>query len=459
MDTPPVLPKPRGKKRNKIIIFGIALVVIAVIVMAIAFRHQTPPITVQTAKVTRRNITETVVANGKIYPVMQVHISPEVSGEITELPVHEGQHVKKGDLLLKINPDVYVAALNQSEASYESSVAAEAQSVANLEKAEADFERNAELFSNKLLDASDFIGFKVARDVAYAQLESATNQVQMSKAGVDSAQDSLDKTTITSPLDGTITVLNSQLGERVLGTVQNAGTEIMTISDLSEMEARVDIGEMDVVLIKPGQKATLDVDSFQEKKFSGTVTYVGSSSEGLDSSSTLGVSSSSGSSTGQSATQFQVRIRVNEADEFRPGMSVTAEIQTRSSTNALAVPIASVTTRVITNRPAMDPTMTNSVSTNEIAFTGSTTNAATGKKANDLTKPVDVVFVVEGNHVKAAPVKIGISDDDYWEITDGLKEGDEIVIGGYHAISRDLDDGKKIVKGSATQTTDSAPSP
>ena len=153
--------------------------------------------------------------------------------------------------------------------------------MANLEKAEADFTRNKELFKRKLLSESDYIGFKVARDVAQAQLESANDQVNVAKAAVDSAQDSLNKTTITSPLDGTVTTLNSQLGERVLGTVQNAGTDIMTISDLSEMEARVDIGEMDVVLLQTGQKAKLEVDSFKDKKFAGVVTAVANASKDM----------------------------------------------------------------------------------------------------------------------------------------------------------------------------------
>jgi HlyD family secretion protein len=315
------------------------------------------------------------------------------------------------------------------------------------------------LSNRKLLSDSDFIGFKVARDVAQAQLESANDQVNVAKASVDNAQDLLNKTTIASPLDGTITTLNSQLGERVLGTVQNAGTDIMIISDLSQIEARVDIGEMDVVLIQPGQKAKLDVDSFKDKKFTGAVTTVANSSEGLNASSAL---SSSSSSSSQSATQFQVRIRVNETEAFRPGMSVTAEIETRSHTNALAVPIASVTTRIVKSQTGSDPAKTNSTAansistnvtpTNALAVTGGGTNTAKGdKKAGDAQKPVEVVFVVEGEHVKAVPVKIGISDDNYWEITDGLTEGDEIVTGGYHAISHDLDDGKKIVIGAAVE--------
>jgi HlyD family secretion protein len=396
---------------------------------------------VQTEKVARRNITEIVVASGKIQPVVEVHISPEVSGEITALPVKEGQLVKKGDLLVKINPDVYIAALNQARAGYESSLASQDSATANLEKAEADYKRNEELFNRKLISDSDFIGFKVARDIAIAQLEGATNQVEMAQASVDSAQDSLDKTTIVSPVDGTITELNSQLGERVLGTVENAGTDIMTISDLNAMEARINVGEMDVVLIQPGQKAKLEVDSFHDKKFTGIVTDIVNSSGGTSSRS---LSSISPSGSSQDVTQFEVKIRVNEKEFFRPGMSVTANIETRYRTNAIAVPIASVTTRLPKekSKPA-DNSKTNSVPVNSIATAGSVTNS------DDKKGPVEVVFVVNSDHAKMVPVKIGISDDNYWEITDGLTGSEEIVTGNYRAISHDLEDGKKIKKGSA----------
>ncbi len=453
MEPPPILknptavPKPKRKSRGKLILFAGVVVIALALAMFFALHHREPAVTVQTEKVARHTITETVVANGKIYPVLQVHISPEVSGEIIELPVKEGQFVHKGDLLLKINPDLTLAALNQAKAGYESSLAAKTTAVANLEKADADYVRNKQLFDIKLLSESDFITFKVARDVAKANVESADDQVNVAKAAVDSAQDSLDKTTIVSPMDGTITTLNSQLGERVLGTVQNVGTDIMIVSDLSEMEARVDIGEMDIVLLQNGQKAKLEVDSFKDRKFDGIVTAVGNSSEGLNSSSTLGVSSSS--SAGQSATQFQVRIRITDTEAFRPGMSVSATIETRTRTNVISAPIASVTTRVIKPKTKTDDgAKINSVSTNVIASTSSGTNSIKGdKKSDEKNKPVDVVFVVEKDHVKTVPVKIGISDDNYWEITDGLKEGDEIVTGGYRAINRDLDDGKKIVKG------------
>lgn len=455
VDTPPILPvkseaaKPRRKGRKKFIFIAIFGVAVLGAVMYWALRSKDPAVTVQTEKVARHTITETVIANGKIYPVMQVHISPEVSGEITNLPVKEGQYVHKGDLLLQINQDVYVAGLNQANAGYESAIAAKTTAVANLEKADTDYTRNKALFDTKLLSESDFIGFKVARDVAKAGVESADDQVNVAKAAVDNAQDLLNKTTIVSPLDGTITTLNSQLGERVLGTVQNAGTDIMIISDLSAMEARVDIGEMDVVLVQPGQKARLEVDSYKDQKFSGIVTAVANSSEGLDSGPAVASSSSSSSGTGQSATQFQVRIRITDLVPFRPGMSVSATIETRTRTNAIAAPIASVTTRVLKallNKGAAGA-KTNSVPTNAVVALNGETNSL--KKGDEKNKPVDVVFVIQGDHVKTVPVKIGIFDDDYYEVTDGLKEGDEIVVGGYHAISHDLDDGKKIVKGAA----------
>jgi HlyD family secretion protein len=367
---------PNPKKRKKTLILVAIAAVLVLLVLVAVFKKREPAITVQTDKVTRHDITELVVANGKIYPVVQVHISPEVSGEIIVLAVKEGQFVHKGDLLLKILPDVYLAAVNQANANYESSLAGKTQAVANLEKAEADFTRNKELFDSKLLSESDYIGFKVARDVAQAQVESADDLVNVAKASVDSAQDSLNKTTITSPMDGTVTTLNSQLGERVLGTVQNVGTDIMIISDLSEMEARVDIGEMDVVLLQAGQKAKLEVDSFKDQKFDGTVTAVADSSKDLDSSSAL--SGSSSSSTSQAATQFQVRIRIMDKEEFRPGMSVSAEIETRARTNVLAVPIASVTTRVIKANSSMATggMGTNSVLTNSIASADTDTNSS-----------------------------------------------------------------------------------
>jgi HlyD family secretion protein len=453
----------KPKKRRKLIIFSaIGLVLVTLILLAI-FKKREPVITVQTEKVARHSLTNIVVANGKIQPVVQVTISPEVSGEIIELPVKEGQQVKKDDLLVKINPDIYIAAVNQAKANYESSLAAKASAEANLEKAQADYDRNLELFHQKLLSESDFIGFKSARNMAKAQLDSANDQVNVAKANVDSAEEQLARTIIVSPLDGTISKLNSQLGERVLGTVQNAGTIIMIISDLNQMEARVDVGEMDVVGIKPGQKARLEVDAFKDRKFSGTVTDVASSSK----DSNLPNNYSSGSSQSQEATKFQIRIRLNDKESFRPGMSVSADIETEYRTNVLTVPLASVTTRPPKPPKKTDPPKTGGtnttaarsgtnavVSSNAAASSNVATNSeAPDKKSKESSKMLDVVFALAGDHVEAVPVKIGICDDSYWEITDGLTNGQEIVSGGYRAISRDLDDGKKIRKGTATSET------
>ncbi len=441
-----IAPKLGRKGRKKFILIAIIVLLALAATMFFALRKGEPDISVTTEKISRHTITETVVANGKIYPVLQVHISPEVSGEITELNVKEGQFIHKGDVLLKIKPDFYNATLKQAEANYQSSLASRTTAGANLEKAEAEFKRNKELFDAKLLSESDFISFKVAREVAAASAESSKHQVEVAQANVDSALESLAKTTIIAPIDGTVSKLNSQKGERVLGTVQNAGTDIMVISDLSRMEARVDIGEMDIVLLQPGQPAKLEVDSFKNKKFPGVVTDVANSSKDMNASAASSYSSSS-SSAGQSATQFQVRIRFTETTELRPGMSVSATIETRTRTNTIAAPIASVTTRVLKPSGKTDADKTNSIATNTVTSSGET-NAVKGEKKMDANKPVEVVFVIDGSHVKTVPVKIGISDDNFWEITDGLKEGDEIVTGGYRAISRDLDDGKKVKKNS-----------
>jgi len=454
-----------SKKRRKILVFSVIGIALIALTAGAILRKREVVITVQTEKVARRNLTEIVVANGKIQPVVHVQISPEVSGEIIELPVKEGQFVNKGDLILKIKPDFYVAQRSQAEASYKSSLAGQATAEANLHKAEAEYRRNQGLFSQKLISESIFDEVKAAYEVGQAQCTSAMHQVEMAKASLDSADEQLAKTTIFSPLTGTVSKLNSQLGERVLGTVQNVGTDVMTISDLNEMEARVDIGEIDVVLIAVGQNVRLEVDAFKDRKFTGTVSEIANSS-GAAGLSALAQQSSSGS---QEATKFGVKIRIKEKESFRPGMSVTAEIETRYRTNALTVPIASVTTRLpkdktdkskkgdsknemtvnaSTNATAAN-TNSSALTNNALALdnTGGTNSNKGDKKSKEAAKPIEVVFIADGDRAKMVPVKIGISDDSYWEIVEGLKEGDEVVSGGYRAIGRDLEEGKKIKKG------------
>jgi HlyD family secretion protein len=334
-----------------------------------------------------------------------------------------------------------VAARNSSEANYKSAIANRETSRANLEKADLEYKRNDALFKEKLLSDSDLLAAKTAYDVAKTTLDASIEQVSIARAQLDSAEADLSKTTVSSPLTGTVSKLNSELGERVVGTAQYAGTEIMTVADLNVMEARVDIGEIDVPLIKMRQKASLEVDSFKDQKFAGLVTEIANSANNNDTSTAAATSSS----TTTEATKFQVRIRVSEKERFLPGMSVTANIETRYRTNVLSVPIQSVTTRLPdTNSPATNGSPATNTNSIAAADANTTTNSAASKKPDEPPKPIEVVFVVEGDHVKMIPVKRGISDDNYVEITEGLKEGQEVVSGGYKAINRDLEEGKKV---------------
>ena len=437
---------PKNRKRKKFIILLLLVLVIAALGAVAFFKNKTVPVSIQKEKVTRRNLTELVVANGKIQPVLQVKISPEVSGEIIELPVKEGQQVRKGDLLVKIKPDNYIASRDSSAASYKFSLTSSNTSGANLQKAELEYNRINQLFKSKLVSESVFQDAKTAYFIAQSTLAGALEQVGMARAALQKAEDDLSKTTIFSPLTGTITKLNSQIGERVVGTAMMAGTEIMIVSDLNEMETRVDIGEIDVVLIAVGQNARLEVDAFKDRKFKGTVTEIANSAK------TSGPGAAA--ATSQEGTKFEVKIRFTEKESFRPGMSVTAEIETRSQINVLTIPIQCVTTRLpkTTNAPvakAKPATSTSDEGNNE----DPNSEVRVRKKANDLAKPVEVVFVVENNRAKMVPVKRGISDDNYVEITEGLKENQEVVSGSYKAINRELEDGKEVVVGVAKAET------
>jgi HlyD family secretion protein len=424
---------PKNKKRRRILVFSAIGLVLVGLSLAAIFRKREVVITVQTEKIARRNLTETVVANGKIQPVLQVKISPEVSGEIIDLPVKEGQSVKKGDLLVKIKPDSYVANVRSAEAQYLSSASGKDLAKASMKKAELEFKRNEEMFLGKLESESTFLEFKTGFEVAQAQYESATHQVAVAKAALDRSKEELAKTTITSPLDGTISKLNSRLGERVVGTAMMTGTEIMIVSDLNAMEARVDVGEIDVVLIKPGQKTRLEVDAFHDRKFKGTVTEIANSSKdaGLQ---------GGGGGQNQDATKFEVRIRVDEKEELRPGMSVTAEIETRYRTNVLTVPIQSVTTRL--PKGAVDEKQKKTAKKDEDEDMPEKKPGM--KKQDEANKPVEVVFVTGSDTVKMIKVKRGIGDDEFVEITEGLTEGQEAVSGTYKAINRELEEGKRI---------------
>jgi HlyD family secretion protein len=418
--------KPSKKRRRKWLWLAVLLLVAGGTAAPLLMRHGDEAIAVQVTKVTRRDLLETVTANGHLQPVTQVVISPEVAGEIVKLPVVEGQRVKKGELLVQIREDQYLADRNSAEANYKFAQGSRDQAEAELLRAETQFHQNDELRKSRLISESAFIDFKTTYEVAKLKLANSIHQADQAKFALDKAIDDLTKTTIVSPIDGTVTKLKSQLGERVLGTSFNMGTEIMTLCDLQEMEARVDVGELDVVLIKVGQNARLEVDAFKDRTFKGTVSATANASKAMNQPQI-----SSSSNTPQEAPKFEVRIRMDDKEKFLPGMSVTAEIETRERKGALAVPIQSVTTRLPKGGATPAPTP-------ELAAT------PRPGKANAPVKPIEVVFVLEGDHVRALPVKTGISDSDYFEIVSGLKEGDEIVSGGYKAISKDLEDGKKV---------------
>jgi HlyD family secretion protein len=355
-----------------------------------------------------------------------------------------------------IRPQDYIAARNSAEASYRGAMAGRDSAAASLERAASDFKRYDVLHNGGLVSDADFQQARMAYDVARAQLESAVHNVEMADAALKRADEDLRKTTIFSPLDGTVSPLNSRLGERVVGTAMMAGTEIMTIADLNEMEARVDVGENDVVLMKIGQTARLEVDAFKDRKFTGIITEIANSAKNA---------AVSGSS--QDATKFEVKIRIQDKEAFRPGMSVTAEVETRSRTNVLTVPIASVTTRLpkeaskkpggksgATNSPAGRSTLASTnapTGTNTLASTNTAagTNAPTARKPGEAAKPIEVVFLKQGDRAKMVTVKRGISDDAYTEIAEGLTEGQEVISGGYKAISRELEDDKKVKIGPA----------
>ncbi|MCU0788315.1 MAG: efflux RND transporter periplasmic adaptor subunit [Verrucomicrobia bacterium] len=423
-----------SRKRRKIIVFSIIVLALTALITWSIVGKREAVIQVQTEKVSRRDLTELVVANGRIEPVIQVNISPEVSGEIVELPVVEGQQVNKGDLLVRIKPQQYEASRDSARATYESALAGLATAQAQLARAEAEFRRNEELFAKNLISESVFLEVKTSYQVEEARSKQAEQQIANAQAALERAEEDLLKTAIYSPLNGTVTRLNSRLGERVHGTAMMAGTDIMTVADLNEMDALVDIGEMDVVLMKPGQKARLEVDAFRDQKFAGTVGEIANAAKGSG-------TANQNAATSQEATKFEVKIRFNEKAAFRPGMSVTAEIETQYRTNVVSVPIASVTTRP----PKMNDS-TNKVDQAESKGPEDGERSGGKKGRKERQKAVEVVFVVEDDHARQAEVKIGISDEDYWEITEGLEEGVEIVTGGYRAISRELQDGSKIVR-------------
>jgi HlyD family secretion protein len=383
---------------------------------------------VEIATVNAITIVETVSATGKIQPEIEVKISSEVSGEITALPVKEGQVVKKGDLLVKINPDLYTSGFNRSVSNLSGTKAGLSQADASFKEAKSNYERNKTLYDKGIISKSDWDKAIASFEVAKASKQSAYYNVQSASATVNEAKDNLGRTTIYAPADGTISMLNVELGERVLGTQQMTGTEILRVANLNNMEVEVDVNENDIVKINVGDSAKVEVDAYLKKEFKGIVTSISNSA-----SSTL---------TADQVTNFKVKVRIlkdsyldliegkpSSYSPFRPGMTATVDIITTRKENCIGVPISSVVVK------------SDTLSVSKVQVAEDEENEA----APVSDKKFECVFVKVGDKAKLRIVKTGIQDDKNIEVLSGLKKGDVVIVGPYNTVTKDLKSGDLIV--------------
>ena len=420
--------KSNKKSKKKLIIFGsLGLLVAIFIIITLIGSGKENIVLVQTEKVQKRNITQIVTATGNIDPEFKVIITPEVTGEIIGLPVKEGDKVKKGDLLIKIKGDQYQAQRDRLEANLKASEATLKQRLADLNKLKLEYERIKDLHSKGLSSDSEYETAKSNYESSEALYEQAQANVQQSQAQLREVMETLYKTTIYAPMSGTVTQLNVQLGDRVLGSGFSQGTNIMTVSNLASMQAVVDVDENDVVLVSIGDTAVIKVDAFGDREFHGIVSEIGNSAK------------SSGLGTQEQVVNFEVKINFFDLDDnLRPGMSCNADIRTETVENVVSVPIQSVTTRENLGSLAKDQANKEGKDSTKEA------NEKNDEMQMDKKEPQEVVFIVENGTAKAVPVKTGISDDNYLEIKEGLEGGEIVVSGSYRAISRELEDGSKV---------------
>ncbi|NMH27121.1 efflux RND transporter periplasmic adaptor subunit [Flavobacterium silvaticum] len=426
-------------KKRLYILIGIVVVLIIVLVglsKSGVIGNKDKGIEVELAQVNSQTLVETVSATGKVQPEIEVKISSEVSGEIIELPVKEGQVVKKGQLLVKINPDLYTSSLNRSISNLSGSKAGLSQSDAQFAEAKANYDRNKTLFDKGIISRSDWDKAISSFEVAKANRQSSYYNVQSANATVSEARDNLGRTNIYAPADGTISVLGVELGERVLGTQQMAGTEILRVANLNNMEVEVDVNENDIVKIKLGDSADVEVDAYTKKKFKGLVTSISNSA--------------STTTTADQVTNFKVKVRILKSSyadllegkpenfsPFRPGMTATVDIITKKRENVLAVPISSVVVKA------------------------DTTSVKKNFKVEDQSAPVNTkdkkfecVFVEKKGVAKLRVVKTGIQDESNIEIISGLQKGENVITGPYTTVSKELNPGDKVAKKSSGKPGD-----
>jgi HlyD family secretion protein len=435
----------KKKSNKKFLPYGIALIVVIIIVLIsgkkLGWFGKDYEISVSTKVVESKTITEQITANGKVQPETEVKISPDVSGEIIDLPIVEGAEVKKGELLMVIKPDMYVQAYNRALASLSSSQARQAQADARLIESEMSFKRASSLFKQDAIPVSDYETAQASYKVAQSEVKAAQFAVKSAEASVAEAQEQLVKTKIYAPMDGTISRLNVEKGERVVGTNMYAGTETMVIANLNLMEVKVDVNENDIVRVNLNDTALVEVDAYLGRKFKGIVTEIANSANVV------------GGSTDQ-VTNFSVKILLLEESykdlidtiggkkyPFRPGMSATVDIQTETRKDVISVPIQAVTTRSLKNNKP-------EVKKEEEADKPEEASEAVTKQGDKTAEDekVEVVFVYKDGKVFKQAVKTGIQDNENIEITEGVKAGDEIVVAPFNAINKQLNDSSLVKK-------------
>ncbi len=402
------------------------VVLAAIVAVGIYLAERGPdPIAITTEKVGVRDLTQLVSATGKIRPEVEVKISPEVAGEIIEMPVIVGQPVRKGDLLIKIKPNNYIARVKQAEASLSAAQADSLQRKVQMLNDQLDLRRAQELFSKKLLSETEYKAAETKSEVSAASYASSLHQIDVAKSNLDQNEDLLSKCVIYSPMDGVISVLSSEIGERVVATGDFAGTEVMRVANFGSMEVRVDVNENDVVNVEVGETTRIKVDAYPGRLLTGTVKRIASTATVKN------------EGTQQEVTNFEVRIQVaNPPVQLRPGMSANVDIETQTAHQVVVAPIQSVTVRSKENGKTAEQ-----LKEDREKQTGVNLSELERQTRKELQR---VVFLKEGDVVRLVPVQTGIADNNFIEIRSGVKEGDEVVSGSYAAISKDLQDRSKI---------------
>ncbi|MEM7086443.1 MAG: efflux RND transporter periplasmic adaptor subunit [Bacteroidota bacterium] len=386
---------------------------------------------VEISKIEPITIVETVAATGKIQPEVEVMLSSEVSGEIIELPIAEGQQVKKGDLLVKINPDLIQSALTQSQASLQNIRAQLSQSEASLKNAKLNYDRNKSLFEKGVISKSTWDASVADYEMAQANRESAYYNVQSAAANVKQTRDNLLRTSIYAPRDGTISKLSVELGERVVGTAQMAGTEIVRVANLSNMEVEVDVNENDIVKVAIGDSTVVEVDAYLKREFKGIVTEIANSAE-----TALSV---------DQVTNFKVKVRIvpnsysdltegkpEHFSPFRPGMTATVDIITNKREDIIGVPISAIVVKLPSD------TITKKAGSNTVKQTSSKDD-----------EKFEGVFVNNEGKAELRVVTTGIQDDSNIEITSGISQSDVVITGPYNLVTKRLKSGDKVAKESS----------